>query len=268
MIDLRTSLGGLSCRVLQQALPGARIELAVVLCHGFGAPGHDLVSLAPELCRARPELAQKVRFIFPEAPLALGAQGYGEGRAWWPLNLQRLAALQSGNASVARLRREVFEGLPRARRLVTGLIEELILQTQLPIGRVVLGGFSQGAMLATDVALRLEEAPAGLVILSGMLLNEVEWARRAPIRRGLHVLQAHGPPGSIASVFFRRGAPRSPGFLRPLGRVPGFRGRPHHSPRRRQAPRGFPRDHARPVRFFGLGEPGTRWLPSGQDPCS
>lgn len=192
LTDLRTSLGGLSCRVLQQALPGTRIDLAVVLCHGFGAPGGDLVSLAPELCRARPELAQKVRFVFPEAPLSLRALGYGEGCAWWPLDFQRLAALQSGNASVARLRREVPEGLPRARRLLTGLIEELTLQTQLPIGRVVIGGFSQGAMLATDVALRLEEAPAGLVIFSGMLLNEVEWARRAPIRRGLYVLQAHG----------------------------------------------------------------------------
>ena len=193
MIDLRTSLGGLSCRVLQEAAsPGARIELAVVLCHGFGAPGDDLVSLAPEILRARPELAQKVRFVFPEAPLSLRALGYGEGRAWWPLDIQRLQALESGNASVARLRREVPEGLPRARRLLTGLIEELTLRTQLPLGCVVLGGFSQGAMLATDVALRLDEAPAGLVILSGMLLNEVEWARRAPIRRGLHVLQAHG----------------------------------------------------------------------------
>jgi len=76
--------------------------------------------------------------------------------------------------------------------LLTGLVEKLSLQTQLPVGRVVLGGFSQGAMLATDVALRLEEAPAGLVILSGTLLNEGDWARRAPMRHGLRVLQAHG----------------------------------------------------------------------------
>ncbi len=91
MINLQTTLGGLSCRVLQQASPGASLELAVVLCHGFGAPGDDLVSLAPEILRARPELAQKVRFVFPEAPLSLAGQGYGGGRAWWPLDVQRLA---------------------------------------------------------------------------------------------------------------------------------------------------------------------------------
>ena len=191
MTDLQTTLGGLSCRVLQQASPGASLKLAVVLCHGFGAPGDDLVSLAPEILRARPELAQKIRFVFPEAPLSLAAQGYGGGRAWWPLDVQRLAAL-TGNPAAEAIRRAVPEGLPRARRLLTGLVEKLTLQTQLPVGRVVLGGFSQGAMLATDVALRLEEAPAGLVILSGTLLNEVDGARRAPMRRGLRVLQAHG----------------------------------------------------------------------------
>ena len=56
----------------------------------------------------------------------------------------------------------------------------------------MLGGFSQGAMLATDVALRLDEPPAGLVIFSGTLVNEAEWAARAPRRAGLGVLQSHG----------------------------------------------------------------------------
>jgi hypothetical protein len=44
----------------------------VVLCHGFGAPGDDLVPLADELFRLRPALARKVRFAFPEAPLCIG----------------------------------------------------------------------------------------------------------------------------------------------------------------------------------------------------
>ncbi len=57
---------------------------------------------------------------------------------------------------------------------------------------MILGGFSQGAMLATDVALRLEEAPAGLIIWSGTLISEPEWRKRAPARRGLGVFQSHG----------------------------------------------------------------------------
>jgi phospholipase/carboxylesterase len=57
---------------------------------------------------------------------------------------------------------------------------------------VVLGGFSQGAMVTTDLALRQDEAPAALVILSGTLLTEAEWRTRAPRRKGLSVLQSHG----------------------------------------------------------------------------
>ena len=72
-------------------------------------------------------------------------------------------------------------------------------QTKLPLSRVLLGGFSQGAMLATDVALRLEEAPLGLVALSGTLLVEDVWAPKAKARAGLHVFQTHGRNDPILS---------------------------------------------------------------------
>jgi phospholipase/carboxylesterase len=65
-------------------------------------------------------------------------------------------------------------------------------QANLPLSRAVLGGFSQGSMVSTDVALRLEEAPAGLCILSGTLIGEPEWRRLAPSRAGLPVFQSHG----------------------------------------------------------------------------
>ena len=63
--------------------------------------------------------------------------------------------------------------------------------------RFVLGGFSQGAMLATDVALWLKKAPAGLCVLSGALINESEWRRLALERGSLAVLQSHGKNDSI-----------------------------------------------------------------------
>ena len=47
--------------------------------------------------------------------------------------------------------------------------------TNLPYRRIVLGGFSQGSWVTTDVALRLEEPPAGLCILSGTLIVRDEW---------------------------------------------------------------------------------------------
>jgi len=180
----RTTLGGLRC-VASQATAGPP-SLLVVLCHGFGAPGEDLVPLAPELCRRRPEL-ESARFLFPAAPLSLGWTGTGEGLAWWMIDVERLMA-----GGTSELRAEVPKGLPKARRMLRELVDVATRQAGLPLSRTVLGGFSQGAMLATDVALRLEEAPAGLCVLSGTPIAEAEWRRLAPARRGLGVLQTHG----------------------------------------------------------------------------
>ena len=74
---MRTTLGDLSCHVLLEREPG-QPEGAVVLCHGFGAGGDDLVPLHRELCGLDPRL-ERQRFIFPEAPLSLGPGS----RAWW-----------------------------------------------------------------------------------------------------------------------------------------------------------------------------------------
>ena len=72
------------------------------------------------------------------------------------------------------------------------LVQEVANQTGLPMQKLVLGGFSQGAMIATDVALRLEEAPGALVVLSGTLLIEDAWRTKAKARTGLPVFQSHG----------------------------------------------------------------------------
>jgi phospholipase/carboxylesterase len=188
-VQLTTTFGSLRCRVLQET-SGAP-ELTVLLCHGFGAPGDDLVPLGAAMIERQPELARRARFVFPEAPLSLAQLGFDYGRAWWQIDFDRMAAARDPEA-IHRLSQETPEGLPRARRLLLGLIEELARQVGSGPSKTVLGGFSQGAMLATDVALRLEEAPAGLIILSGTLLSEPEWRKRAPARRGLKVFQSHG----------------------------------------------------------------------------
>ncbi len=90
------------------------------------------------------------------------------------------------------MRRDTPEGLGKSRRLLTACLSEAARGAGLGLGDVVLGGFSQGAMLSLDTALRLDEAVAGLVLLSGTLISEEEWRRRAALRRGLPVLQAHG----------------------------------------------------------------------------
>lgn len=165
-------------------------RLALVFCHGFGAPGDDLVPLAGEWIRSQPQLAG-VRMVFPEAPLGLPPM-YGNGRAWWPLNVEALLERQARGLGLRELQEELPDGLAKARRSLLSLVDELARQSRLPVSRVVLGGFSQGAMLALDVALHLEDRPAGAVLFSAALVARPEWERRARNRAGLPIFQSHG----------------------------------------------------------------------------
>jgi phospholipase/carboxylesterase len=192
MVDVATRLGPLEARVVQPE-GNARPELAVVLCHGFGAAGTDLVPLAREIFERSPALGNRVRFVFPAAPLALAGFEGGQARAWWPIDFEAMLALRaSGPEAQATLRSRVPDGLAQARRQLAACVEAVAQTSGLAPSRVVLGGFSQGAMVSCDLALRQDEAPAALVLLSGALLAETEWRTRAPRRKGLSVLQSHG----------------------------------------------------------------------------
>jgi phospholipase/carboxylesterase len=158
----------------------------VVLLHGFGAPGEDLVPFGTAL-----GLPRDVRFVFPAAPLSLDDQGMFGGRAWWHIDMERLQlAIMTGRAR--DLSKEVPEGLSVARERVLALLGEVEKKLGAPYERIVLGGFSQGAMLACDVALHADRQVGGLILLSGTFLCEQEWRPRMAERRGLRVFQSHG----------------------------------------------------------------------------
>ncbi|HET7542540.1 MAG TPA: hypothetical protein VFK05_21870 [Polyangiaceae bacterium] len=154
----------------------------VVLLHGYGAPGTDLVPLWRELAVAR-----EVRFVFPEAPLDLG---FG-GRAWWPIDMARLQDRYS-EAAVEQLIAEVPPGIDAARAALLELLATLERDFAAPPEQTLIGGFSQGAMLATDTVLRTTRAFGGLALLSGTLISHDEWLPLMSARRGLPVLQSHG----------------------------------------------------------------------------
>jgi phospholipase/carboxylesterase len=99
--------------------------------------------------------------------------------------------------SLAAMRGEVIdrsqsvpEGLTEARASVIAMLGEL--QSALTPKHLILGGFSQGAMLSCDVALRTEIPLAGLALLSGTLIAQSEWAETAARRRGLRAVVSHG----------------------------------------------------------------------------
>ncbi|HEY8926043.1 MAG TPA: esterase [Polyangia bacterium] len=153
--------GGLRVRTLGER---TRPRQVVVLFHGWGAPGTDLVPLGQVL-------AQPGRlFVFPEGPLV----SPGGGRAWWHIDMARLlAARDAGNERA--LRREAPVGLAEARAQVAALLAEVGRRTGVPAAGLVIGGFSQGAMLATDAILTSPGTAGALVVLSGSIVAEETW---------------------------------------------------------------------------------------------
>jgi phospholipase/carboxylesterase len=159
---------------------------AIVLNHGFGAPGDDLVALASSI-EVGP-LAGKLRWFFPQAHIICDYGGGAFGHAWWPIDMRRL---QPGIPDRERLRamEETPYGLDVARSHLEATLAELDLDPK----RTILGGFSQGGMLATEIQIHRAEPYAGLAILSGALLSVDRWNPAIAERgKGLRVFQSHG----------------------------------------------------------------------------
>jgi len=160
---------------------------AVLLCHGFGASGDDLVSLH-RVVEATPGL----RWFFPEAPLSVDLGMGMAGRAWWPIDMVKLqVAMQRGLHR--DLQEEQPEGMDAAADALRGCIDALEAEHGVERSRLVIGGFSQGSMVTTEVALHAEKPFAGLVALSGTLLCRSRWKAAAEARgAALSVYQSHG----------------------------------------------------------------------------
>ena len=162
----------------------------VILLHGFGAPGNDLVPLADVL-----DVPTGTRFVFPEGPLTLSF-GPRDARAWWLIDMARIAQDQA--AGRARdLSNEIPKGLAPARDTMLAFLKEVERLFDADPRKTVLGGFSQGAMLTCDAILHTDRPYAGLVQLSGTLLALQEWGPLLQKRKGLPVFQSHGVQDEI-----------------------------------------------------------------------
>ena len=157
----------------------------VVLVHGFGAPGNDLVPLADVL-----NAPTGTRFVFPEGPLTLSF-GPRDARAWWLIDMARIAQDQAAGR-IRDLSNEIPKGLAPARETMLAFLKEVERTFSADPRKTVLGGFSQGAMLTCDAMLHTDRPYAGLVQLSGNLLAQPIWNSLMPNRKGLPVFQSHG----------------------------------------------------------------------------
>jgi phospholipase/carboxylesterase len=153
----------------------------IVLLHGYEGQAEDLAAFGKSL-------GVSGHFVFPEGPLDLRAYG-GTGHAFWLADgPSRAEALSSGKPR--DLSSFEPEGLDRARADLSALLDELARDTGKD--ELVLGGFSQGAMLALDLALRDARPLSAVVQLSGCRIAERLWNPRLETRRGLPAFISHG----------------------------------------------------------------------------
>lgn len=161
---------------------------ALILLHGYGAPGDDLVGLWPGL-----RLPEGTRGFFPEAPrlLPLSQLPFLEARAWWDLDVMRLQQ-QLEASDIDLVLNSTPAGLAEARNQLTETLSEIQERYSVQPSQLLLGGFSQGGMLALDTALHHRETFAGVLVLSGAPVALSEWRQCFTRKAGLKVFMSHG----------------------------------------------------------------------------
>ena len=129
---------------------GAPRQLVVIL-HGYGADGDDLIGLGQHWSSLMPDAL----FLAPNAPTRCAQNPFGF--EWFPIDFEDM-------------NRSVGGGAPLAREVVAGALGDFWSQTGLGPAQTLLVGFSQGAMMALHTGLSLDEAVLGIVSFSGALV--------------------------------------------------------------------------------------------------
>jgi len=129
---------------------GGKPRRLVILLHGLGADGNDLIGLARYWARLLPD----AEFLSPNAPFPCDTAPYGY--QWF--------------SSQDRSPEAVLGGVRAAAPILDAFIDEALEERHLGSAELALVGFSQGTMMSLFVGLRRAEPVAGIVGFSGRLL--------------------------------------------------------------------------------------------------
>jgi phospholipase/carboxylesterase len=129
---------------------GGKPRRLVILLHGLGADGNDLIGLARYWGRLVPD----AEFVSPDAPFPCDLSGYGY--QWFSVQ--------------DRSRESTLAGVRAAAPVLDAYIDDELKQRGLDDGDAALVGFSQGTMMSLYVGLRREKPLAGILGFSGRLI--------------------------------------------------------------------------------------------------
>jgi phospholipase/carboxylesterase len=130
---------------------GGKAKQLVIILHGWGADGYNLIDLADAFARALPD----AHFIAPNAPFVCEVNPYGF--QWFSL--------------MDRQPQHMLAGARKAVELLNEFIDEQLAELSLDNNKLALVGFSQGTMTALHLALRRTPQMAAVVGFSGALVG-------------------------------------------------------------------------------------------------
>lgn len=168
-------------RVLDGSVKGSKSgedNSLVVFLHGYGADGNDLLGLAEPLAAHLPDTV----FAAPDAPER--CIGNPMGFQWFPI------PWIDGSSEA-----DAEAGLQRAQEDLNAYLDLLMEQTGVSEAETILLGFSQGAMMALQIAPRRVDAFAGIIGISGRLLNPELLADEVVSR--MPILLVHGDQDDV-----------------------------------------------------------------------
>lgn len=185
----RLRFGSIECIVVDG---GPSPSIPVVMCHGYGASGMDLAGLSVEWMQVIGDAASSLRFVFPEAPHTLAAEGMPEGHAWWPINMMQMMELIQAER-MDQLQNAEPPGITDATEQICRTIDAVKKDLGGGLTPWVLGGFSQGAMLAMNASLCGDFAAPNLLFqFSSNLVCKPQWEANLSKLRKTRVFQSHG----------------------------------------------------------------------------
>ncbi len=168
--------------------------ITMFMLHGYGANMRDLAPLAS----LSPEL-KKLNWIFPDGIIKVPIGPYMHGKAWFPIDMMKLNQAITNGGFEEIFADHIPEGLEESSQSIKEMIEELSHD------KFLLGGFSQGSMMANYLTFEKGLDPESLILLSSTLIAKDIWKKRLEESSWKKpIFQSHGTGDPVLPVDLAR----------------------------------------------------------------
>ena len=164
--------------IILEPLSKEKPKNAVILCHGYGGDGKDISLLANYWRTYLPD----TKFICPDAPEKCAASP--NGFQWFELIDQTADQILSKSLI--------------AENKLNDLIDEVKVKNNLNANQIIVGGFSQGCMIALQTGIKRKDKVNSIIGYSGKIINTEHLSKN--INAKPNILLMHGDSDQVVTI--------------------------------------------------------------------